>query len=211
MAANRIDGDLIVSGKVQAGDGFEPAITRSELAQDPLAVFAVLLTLFRVWDAQQTNLPGTAATDDLALIGTTFGAALSGPYISTGDFKTTTITRRARVQIPLPAEYEEGQTVTLRIKGGMTTTVADGSCTVDAEVYLLDRSGGVSGSDICATAAQSINSLTWADKDFTITPATLGPGDLLDVRITIAGVDTATGTAVIANLGAVELLCDIKG
>ena len=100
-----------------------------------------------------------------------------------------------------------GKTTTLRLIAGMKTTVASSSCTIDAEVYRSDETGGV-GSDICATALQSINNLTAASKDFTITPTSLVAGDMLDVRIAIATNDSATGTAVIGRLIAIKLLSD---
>jgi hypothetical protein len=53
--------------------------------------------------------------------------------------------------------------------------------------------------------------VTFADKNFEITATGLSPGDQLDIRITVAVVDAATGTAVEAALGAVELCLDIKG
>lgn len=203
----RFDGDVRVTGNLQV-DGTLPNYARSNLAQDPNAVFTVPWVDFRVWDALATNLPATGANDDLGLYGGTFGSA--SPKLSTGDVKAAGCTRYARCQFQLPAEYDAGQSVTLRCHAGMTTTVADTSASLDVECYKSDTEAGV-GSDICATAAQSINSLTDADKDFTITPTGLTAGDVLDIRLTITVVDAATGTAVIADIGAVEMLVDIKG
>lgn len=185
------------------------AIARSKLAQDALKVYPVPLSDFRVWDAFATALPATSSSDDLGLYTGTWGTDV--PTIETGDVKASTITRYARVIIPLPAEYDTAETVVLRASAGMKTTVADTSATIDFEAYRIGRSGLVSGSDIVATAATSINSLTAADKDFTITATTLSPGDMLDVRMKIAVTDAATGTAVIARVGLLELLCDVRG
>jgi hypothetical protein len=63
-----------------------------------------------------------------------------------------------------------GETITLRLSAGMLTTVASSSCTVDVEMYLTNRESLVSGSDLCATSATTINSLTFANKDFTHHP-----------------------------------------
>jgi len=204
---NRVDGDMRITGNLQV-DGTLPPRGRSTLQQDPNAVFAVPLVGLRVWDALATNLPATPAADDLGLVGGTFGSA--APKVSTGDVKAGGCTRYARCQFQLPVEYDAGNTVTLRLHAGMTTTVADGSATVDIECYKSNREAGV-GSDLCATAAQSINSLTFSDKDFAITPTGLTAGDVLDIRLTLAVADTATGTAVIADIGAIEMLVDIKG
>jgi hypothetical protein len=176
--------------------------------QSALQPFTIPWTAWRVWDAVQTNLPGTPATDDLGLIGGTFATA--PPSIQTGDLKAAgATTRYARAQVELPWDYEAGQSVTLRFHAGMVTTISDGTATLDVEAYESDEEVGISA-DLCATAAQSINSLTFADIDFTITPTTLAAGDMLDVRIAIAINDTATGTAVIGCVGAAKLLCDVR-
>ena len=70
----------------------------------------------------------------------------------------------------------------------MGTTVAGTSCVVDVEAYKVGKDNTL-GSDICATSATTINSLTFANKDFTITAGTLAAGDVLDIRITITVVD----------------------
>lgn len=203
----RIDGDLRVTGSLQV-DGTMPSYARSNLAQDANAAFTVPMALLRVWDALATNLPATGGTDDLGLYGGTFGSA--SPKVSTGDFKNTSVTRYARFQFQLPAEYDAGQSVTVRLVAGMLTTVASTSCTLDVECYKADEASGV-GLDLCTTAAQSINSTSFADKDFAITPTGLTAGDILDIRLTIAGVDSATATVVEAAIGSIQVLCDIKG
>lgn len=179
------------------------------LTQDANVIFPIPLTLLRVWDAYQTNLPGTAAADDLALVGGTFGTA--PPTVTAGDLKSAgATTRYARFQMQLPECYDAGNTVTLTLSAGMATTVADTSCTLDVECYKLDKITGI-GSDLCATAAQDINSLTFADRSFTITPSGLVAGDVFDVRIAIACTDAATGTAVTPTIASLDLVCDIKG
>ena len=202
--------NLRITGSLTVHDAAIPAQTRATiLKQDANAIFPVPLTSLRVWDAYQTNLPGTAATDDLALVGGTFGT--SPPVISAGDLKAAgATTRYARCQIQLPECYVSAETVTLSLSAGMVTTVADTACTVDVECYRIDKVGGI-GADLCATAATTINSLTFGAKAFTITSTSLVAGDVLDVRIAITCTDAATGTAVTPTIGAIDLLCDIKG
>ena len=202
--------DLRISGALTIKDTGIAAQTRATiLKQEANAIFPIPLTGLRVWDAYQTNLPGTVATDDLALVGGTFGTA--PPVISAGDLKAVgATTRYARCQMQLPECYEAGETVTISLSAGMTTTVADTSCTVDVECYKLDKLSGI-GSDLCATAATTMNSLTFSAKAFTITATSLAAGDVLDVRIAIACTDAATGTAVTPTIAAIDLLCDIKG
>jgi hypothetical protein len=202
--------DVRISGTLAIKETGVSAQTRTSiLKQDALAIFPVNMTDMRVWDAIQTNLPGTAAADDLALIGTTFGS--TAPRITAGDCKALGATSRyARFMVELPECYEAGETVTLSLSAGMVTTVASVSCTVDVECYKIDKITGI-GSDLCTTSATTINSLVFAAKSFTITPSGLTAGDVLDVRLTIAVNDAATATAVTPTIAAIDLLCDIKG
>lgn len=202
--------DVRISGTLAIKETGVSAQTRlTILKQDALAIFPIRLTGLRVWDAFHTNLPGTAAADDLALIGTTFGS--TAPVITAGDCKALGATSRyARFMVELPECYEAGETVTLSLSAGMVTTVASSSCTVDVECYKIDKITGI-GSDLCTTSATTINSLVFAAKAFTITPSGLTAGDVLDVRLTIACNDAATGTAVTPTIAGIDLLCDIKG
>jgi len=198
-----IEGDLIVRGNL-------PNIPRSSLIQDDFVSFMIPLERFRVWDAYATALPGTSATDDLGMITGTFGSA--PPYIGTGDVKNSTVTRYARVGYQLPAEYVAGQSVRLTLHAGMITTVSSGAATVDVECYKMAQDGSTNmGSDLVTTAATTIRSLTFGDKDFDITSTALSPGDWLDIRVTVNIVDSATGTAVIGAILAAEMKLDIKG
>jgi hypothetical protein len=206
--ASQVIGDLFVQGSIIC-TGTPQALSRSQLTQEDNAPYKVPFESWRVWDAFGTLLPATPANDDLGIVGGTFGSA--SPSIQTGDLKSAGATsRRARVTFSLPPEYVAGQSVTIRAHAGMLTTVADASATIDFEVYKSDDEAGI-GSDLCATAAQSINSLTLSDKDFAITATGLAPGDTLDIRMTVAVNDAATGTAVAGIVGGVEVLLDVKG
>lgn len=204
-------GDLIVAGSIRVNGSITPPISRSNiLAVAELQAFPIPLTDFRVWDAMQTNLPGTPATDDLALVGGTFGTAT--PSLRSEDLKAAGATnKRARVLVQLPWEYEAGQTVVLRFKAGMITTVADTSATLDVEAYKLqgDPDDAI-GSDLITTSATTMNSTTFADIDFTVNPSGLSPGDILDIRITAAITDGASATAVIGGITSVKLLADVR-
>lgn len=205
-----VSGNATFRGAVSVASTAIAAQTRdSVLVQDAAVRFPVNLTALRVWDAFHTNLPGTAATDDLALIGGTFGT--SPPLVQAGDLKAAgATTRYARFSFTLPECYDEGETVKLVISAGMKTTIADTSCTLDVECYRHDKISGISA-DLCATAAESINSLTFADKSFTVTPTSLEKGDVLDVRIAIACNDAATATAVTPTIANIDFAIDIKG
>lgn len=193
---------------IKVPGGYLTEVKRSELQQDTLKPFVVPWYAFRVHDAYATNLPGTSASDDLGLYGNTF--ATGSPSIRSYDVKTVTTNLYARFMVALPPEYDDAETVQIRCHAGMVTTVADGSCTLDLVAYESDKEASI-GADLCTTAATTMNSLTHADIDFTITSSGLVAGDVLDCRLDVSVADTATGTAVIAEIGYVALLCDVRG
>ena len=206
-----IDGDLVVSGDIRVTGSLTPAKAKSAiLAQAENQVFPIRLTDFRVWDNMAALLPTAGATDDLGIVEGTFGTAT--PSLRTEDLKAAGATNnRARVLVHLPWEYVAAQSVTLRFKAGMITTVADTTATLDCEAYKLqDDPDDAIGSDLVSTSATTINSTTFANIDFTVTATSLSPGDILDVRITTAVNDAATGTAVIAGITSARLLCDCR-
>lgn len=204
LEAATADGDVIEI--LPSPSGILGAIARTALTQDDLQPYPVVLESAKVWDALQSNIPVTPASDDLGIIDNTF---LTGrPTIETGDLKNAgATTRKTRFAVPVPPEYVAGETLTLRINAGMKTTVASVSATVDAEVARR----AAPTVDICATAATTINSLTAANKDFTLTPTNVVPGDVLDIVLSVAVNDSGTGTAVIGQINSVTLLADIKG
>jgi hypothetical protein len=75
------------------------AVERSKMAQEVLK-FNIPLELLRVHDAFQTDLPTTAASDDLGLIIGTFGT--DAIVVQTSDSKNTSVTQRARFTFALP-------------------------------------------------------------------------------------------------------------
>ena len=140
-------------------------IATSKMAQRVLAESVVPVHSFRVWDAVASNPVSAAANDDLGLVTGTW--ATNPVRLTGGDMKALgATTRRIYFSIPIPANYDDGETIQIRVRAKMETTVADVSCTVDLEAYV--GSSGAVGSDLVTTAAQSMNSLTAANFDFTI-------------------------------------------
>ena len=200
---------LIPSGEIANSQiAASAAVERSKLAAEQLKD-NIPLELVRVWDAFQTSLPTTAASDDLALIPGTW--ATDAITIQTSDAKNTTVTQRARFVYRLPHNYVTGQLVSVVAWAGMRTTVANGTATIDFEAYKKNDSTGGAGSDLVTTSATTINSLTAADKAFTVDPTGLAAGDELDVRVTIAITDSGTGTAVIGRIMKLYMLPTVKG
>ena len=201
--------DVVIGGDMRLGGKITPGLDRDEvLAVAELQTFTVPWTLWRVWNAVATNLPASSASDDLSLVGGTFATGV--PSIQTEDFGGASSVQYARAQIQLPWDYLTGQTVKLRFHAGALTTLPDTTCDLDVICYKSDEESLVDAGDICATAAQSIKSLTFADIDFTITPTTLAPGDMLDVRISITYNDSGDLGTMVGCVGAVQLLCDVR-
>jgi len=183
-------------------------IATTKLAQRVLAESIVPLTNARTWDSVAVNLPAAAASDDLGLASGTWGT--NPARITAGNVRTLgATTRRLYLAIPIPANYEDGQTIQLQIRAKMETTVADVSCTIDAEAYV--GADGAVGSDLVTTAAQSMNSLSAASYTFTIDATGVDPGDLLEVRLSISSNDAATANAVTPAIYSIALLCDTRG
>lgn len=209
-------GDTVQTGNLTIQGGYltaemaptkENAVNRTNITPQTSRPFSLDPMTWRVHDAPATLLPGTSASDDLGIYGN-----LSTPaaiVVSTGDVKTTSGTRYAAGRFVLPQEYKSGGAITFRFVAGMETTVASSSCSIDVEVFAGDGSGGL-GSDICTTGATTINSLTYATVDFTVTPTNRVAGDILYYRVAIAWNDSATVTAVTPTIDKAQVLLTIE-
>ena len=183
-------------------------IEPSKLGQKVLAEYVVPIEAFKTWDAVASNLPASAASDDLGLVTGTW--LTNSVRITAGDCKNLgATTRRAYFSIPIPPNYDDGETIQVRIRAAMETTLASTSCTIDLEAVV--GSSGTPTADLVTTAAQSMNSLTAANFDFTINAASVDPGQLLECRLSISCNDTATATAVVPAIYKVSLLADTRG
>lgn len=198
---------------IQAGltaESLTGPMNRSNLNYDVAQVYPLDFERFRVWDAYQTILPSVGAADDIGLTAAAFGTGC--PYLKSRDLNAAgaITTEYARISFTLPPEYIAAAAVELRLAAGMLTSVASVTATVDAEVYLSGRTTLISGTDLCATVAQSCNSLTFAELLFTITATTLSPGSVLDIRLAIAA-NSATASSHFIAIAQVELLLNVKG
>jgi hypothetical protein len=196
-----------ISENISVGDYLGPEGSGSgkfiEVASSAVAEHKLPLTDGLTWDALQTRLPGTAANDDMGLITGTPGT--NAPRLQGVDFGGTATDEKAGFEFVLPHTYRAGSAVTVRIKAGILTTLSDGTLTVDVNAY-KDAGTGLVGSDLCTTAAQSINSLTMANKDFVITPTGFVPGDRLMIVLTFAGSDTGNLGVMIPEIQNVAVL-----
>lgn len=183
-------------------------LTQDDHRQVDNVVWPIKLTDCKTFDSLDVNLPAAAANDDMGLVTGTPGT--NALTLQGVDFGGTTSDEKCGFIYPLPIEYVAGQSVTLRAHAGMLTTISDGATTLDCSAWADDGDGTVS-SDLCATAATSIKSLTLADIDFTITPTTLTPGMLLFVQLSFAGTDSGNLGVMIATITKLSMLLDCRG
>ncbi len=139
---------------------------------------------WKVWDAMQTNLPGTAAADDLGLTTGTF--LTSAPTIVGVDYGGTTTTAYARRQVIIPSDYVPTTNATLVVDASMAV-VSDTTAIIDFEV--VDQTDAPSV-DVCATAQQSCNVVGTNLLTFTLTGTNFSAGSLLDIRMKHTGSDS---------------------
>jgi hypothetical protein len=201
-------GARITPKSIKAGDVSDAANLTREMMEQNTDIFPQSIEGWRKFDDVSATLPNAATGSHLGLIAGTFGTAAS--EVRTSDSKNTTVTQKARRTDKMPQHFVEGTaTSRYRVHVGMMTTVASSSATVDVSIYKVDDDGTV-GSDLVSTSAQSINSLTDADKDFSFDSSALSPGDVLDIQVTIAITDSATGTAVIGLLRKSAIVCTVQ-
>ncbi len=183
------------------------SVSRSSLGQDDLAVYNVPLASLQ---ATGTGAQlGAAAGTPSGAMGLTIGAHGTNSPLVVGEAASgNSKTDYARFQFALPAEYVSGETITLRVRAKATGTINTAK-TLDAQCYVSDGGGGIS-SDICATAAQAVTT-SFANYDFTITPTSRVAGDMLDIQLVTVADDTGGTNNKLIQIGAVELLLDIKG
>lgn len=160
-----------------------------------LRTYPIPMAAYRVWDAMATNLPGTAANDDLGLSTGTFGT--STVSLITRDCKAvgSNVVGYARVQVPVPPSYVAGEAISLVVTGYMVDGTPSQSAELDAQVY----NTAAPTVDICATSAYDMLAVVAAtDKTFTITPTNVSAGQLLDIRLSMAIDDTdGSGTTMV--------------
>jgi predicted RecA/RadA family phage recombinase len=180
---------------------------RSALGQDNAQPYPVLQEDWYIFDSTTHAPLGATAISADDLIYTYGTAGTAEATIKATDFGGTSTTQKARIRVKLPVEYVAGQAITLRANAGMLTTVSHQTCTIDFNVYRA----AAPTVDICATSAQSINSLTAANKDFTITPTDCVPGDILDILMTVAGTDDTDAGVMVPVVNQVTLLLSVKG
>lgn len=187
-----IVGDAEITGSLTVRGAITGNINRDNLTTEFYRDIELPLTQWRIWDAQQTTLT-TAGSDDLGLTTGTFGT--SANYITSGDLNAIgAITRRARIYREMCHEYVAGQNFLFSCFAGMLTSVASVVATLDVEIYVVGEDTSLASADLVVTSAQSINSLTFNNIAFVVNGTSVGPQDVLDIRMTLAA-NSATASS----------------
>lgn len=215
--------DLIVQGNLTVGGKASPtdasvntthfttaaAIKRSKLAQDTLRRYPIPMYSARRHDTFSTLLASVAGGDRVAIEG---NVGTSPMYISGGDINNAgAVNRYARFLVAMPPAYDARSTVNIVANAGMITQIADDSSNLDFSAYKCDRFGVGISADLISTAAQNINSLTFAEYTFAMTTTSLHAGDMIDLRLELDMQDDNPSLTVEARVGALWLECDIRG
>jgi len=219
MPTGSLSGSMGFTGEITIGESSvtnsniatNADIARSKLAQDALKPYTIPLTSCRVWDAMATSLgvaAGSPSADDMGLITGTPGTDV--PTLQGVDFGGTSTDEKCAFEFVLPAEYDAANTITLRIRAAMLTTVSDGTATIDAQCYASNRDG-VASADLVSTDAQNMKTLTPANYDFTVTPTGRAAGDRLVFVLAFGGSDTGDAGVMISEISEIELLLDVRG
>jgi hypothetical protein len=158
------------------------------------AVVAVPISLVRLSPsgAMKDQLPDAPNATSLGLADAA-GSAVVGTTTNSGG--TNSATETCAFEYALPASYVAGSAITLRIRAKVSVARTT-TQTIGAVVKTV--ADGALGSDINATAAQSVTA-AYANYDFTITPTGLVPGTILNVAI------TAINTAGVASDGFIAI------
>ncbi len=203
---------LRVSGEIRHANNFQPKIASGQIAQRNLQEYVIDLTQLRVHDDFGVILPNAGATDDLGLVGGSFGT--NAPSLQTEDLQDAGATlNKAAFTYALPPEYIAGQTVLIRFKAGMITNVADTNATLDIACHSNDEDNTVSADLAAAAVSNNMNTIIGSvvTIDFAITPGALSPGTVLNVKFETSVNDAATGAAVIGCITKISVLCDTQG
>lgn len=187
-------------------DQFVRTDLESELLEFPIPI----LGNWHSASGSVARLTGTSSGSNLHIY-ESGGFGSDSPILRCNNADGTTITMSARTYFAVPECYVPGGTLKVRLRAGVITNVSDNTAVVDVDVFENDKAGGV-GSQLVTSAAQSINSLVFTDKDFTINAASINPGDVLDIKVTIDITDdTANSAAVYGGIGSVSILALCRG
>lgn len=160
-------------------------VARGDLARETLRI-GIPLTLWKAADLAWPAITGTEDNGDHHIALDTNTIVLRG-NAPNNDTQTDV----SWTQFYLPASYVGGTNLTfylgISVADGATATAI--SC--DLSVYRVNTTSGAVGADICATDAQTTVAAA-TEYGFTITGASLAPGDCLNIKLSTISQDNTT-------------------
>lgn len=153
--------------------------------------FYIPLTEFRIHDSLIALPPTTGAVDDIGFVDGTPGSSRS--YLEIVTAADLNETSRTRCFATVPSHYPAGATLTVNMEVTETTAPTD-TALIDLLVVRLQNT-----TDINPVAAQDITGASTTTISFALTSTAIVPGDVLDIRITVAVDDATTGTGTAAE------------
>ncbi len=181
-------------------------IPRSQIAEDALAEYG-----FGLYGLRNPNGTSLVATESGSCFNFNVESAVVMAFGEVCDNETETSS--CNFQFILPPSYVSGGDVQVAIRCALIKTGAptNNGSTIDLNVY--EQGDGVTGSDLCATAAQTFAALdTYYTKTFTVTPTGLVAGDVLNVFVTGTVIDSEAGGGTITlKIDNASILADSKG
>jgi len=179
---------------------------RANLLQEDAVTYPIPLIDFRWADGTIPDTTGAAGNPQIVI-----GGWGSGTGIFRGeDAQAAEKTETLFIDFAVPECYVASETITAKVSARYNDAGANtmATKTIDCEAYEIAQAG-TAGSDLCATAAQTITG-TMASYSFTITDASISPGDMLRVYFRIV-VEGNSGGVVKAEFGGATIDLDIKG
>lgn len=164
------------------------------------SIYGIALHELRKSSAMKDILADTPGSSLLG-VGDTAGSLLTGTTTNGGS--TASANESASFLFALPASYIAGGAITVRSRAKVSAA-RNVSQTVDC---VCKNAGDTLGSDICATAAQTLTT-GYVNYDFTITPTGLSAGMLLNVDLYLATDDTGAAANGLPTITHIEMRCD---
>jgi len=186
-------------------DNANGAPARADMEQEANAIYRVPLMTCRNANGTVMDATGGAGLFSIANGGYGAGTLVLNSEGANGNTKTDTLC----FEFALPPEYDDGETVTIKVHAKYSGAGTVGTKTLDLEAYELDAEGATAG-DICGTAIQTLTT-SFASYSFTITPAGLAAGDKILVFVQAVIQESISGGALTVTIGDIRATLDIKG
>jgi len=185
---------------------FLNAVPRTNNVQEDSVKYPIPLTAVRWADGTIPDTTGAAGNPALVMGGYGSGTGLFLGEDAQAALKTETV----YFDFSIPECYVASETVQVRTTARFNDagTNSETTKTIDCETYEVAEAGTV-GSDICATAIQTLTA-AMAAYTFTVTDALLAPGDLIRVFFQAKLQGDSNGVLKV-EFGGFTVLLDIKG